>query len=165
MELSQLELVELYEAVIKPSGHPHPLSYITRVLLLSGGDPDYIDITGKIGFMPVLPGYANTLVGSNDVATLQGNIMTTLAMEIKLYQETGDLEQMYVMFHDGIGTVVPSESTKEMLTVLPEAIVETQELVQPRLATVDDVMSMFESTDDNQLTDDQLKFFKVLVNG
>ena len=94
MQMEQKDLKMLYEAVIKSSGHPDRMGFMARIMLTSGGDPDYIDIEGKVGLMPVDPSVAAQAVGATDVQSVQGNITATLAMDMLIFQQTMDVEMM-----------------------------------------------------------------------
>lgn len=146
MQLTVSELQEIYESVIKPFGHPDPVGYMVRALLTSDGDADYVGLDGKRGFMPVDSKRAFDMVGSQEVQSLQGNLVTTLAMDRMLYtQEQGSIDKMVVAFHWGYAS---EEATKEQLEFLNEIQQERGDmysLLFPRNATVKDVVEMIDS--------------------
>lgn len=167
MILSVDELRGVYESAVRASGHPDPIGYMARAILDSGGDPDYIGVDGKVGFMPVHPDYAAKLVGATEVQSLQGNIIATLAMDIILFQQTQDLRMSMILFHDGQdATQQASDETQDILDELDDARQHMHDTLFPRLATVEDVIKLLgDDGDDNNVTDDKMKFFEYLSNG
>lgn len=173
MELSNEELRVLYEAVVRPTAasnppHPDPVGYLARAILLSGGDPDYIDVEGNVGFMPVDPDTAFDETGGAEVQSLQGNVITTLVMDIQFFARLGSVEGMIIAFHEGETAALAqgggSTEMKQLLGALPEARLELQKVLFPRPATVKDVVSfMGKAMDDDSLPKYQLNFFKQLV--
>lgn len=168
MQLSNQELLEVYEGVVKASGHPAPLSYMTRALLFSEGDPDYIGVDGKVGFMPVNPGDALEQVGAQEVQSLQSNIIATIAMERNLFTELGDIDQMIIAFHfgrDQLNADTTRGEPKELLDALPDLQRDTMALLYPPLATVSDVITMLKSSiNTKKLSKRELEFFEFLVS-
>ena len=164
MILTTIELQDLFQAVIQNSGHPDPVGYLARVLLTSGADPTYVSIDGKLGFLPVHPNYAVQLVGATDVQSLEGNVTSTMAMDIILFQDLMDLEAMVIAFHDGLDAETTSEATQEILNNLEEAKVELYQVLFPRAARVEDVINML-SDGSTELTKKEELFFEGLTNG
>ena len=162
MELSPDDLREIYEALIKPSGHPDPMGFMARIILTSGGDPDYVHVDGKMGLMPVTPDYAFNITGSKDVQSLQGNIMTTLAMDTMLFQNLKSLKMAIIKFHDGFDAESPSPETAEILEELPDARIEIRDAMYPPLATVADVIRLITPDDKTNISNERLDFFKFL---
>lgn len=145
--MSGNELRSLYESVIKQSGHPDPVGYMARALAFSDANADYLDIEGKQGFMPVHPDRALKEVGAKNVSILENNIPATLAMDMLYFDQFGRIEDMVVAFHEGIDAVGnPSDEMRELLDNLPELRKSMTEIVAPRLATVDDVISILTKT-------------------
>ena len=173
MELSNEELKTLYQAVIQPTAasnppHPDPLGYLARAIILSGGDPDYVDIEGNVGFMPVDPDRAFQETGGAEVQSLQGNVITTLAMDMQFFQRTGSIEGMIIAFHETEGQALsqqpPSKDMKQLLDALPKARTDLSKILFPRRATVRDVIQfMKDAIDESSLPKYQLDFFKSLV--
>jgi len=158
-ELTPQELRNIYEAMVAQSGHPDPMGYMARIMLTSGGDPDYIDADGRIGLMPVKPDIAAQTVGSNDVSSLEGNVMTTLAMDIMFFEQFKNIDAMINVFHSG-GTEGDA-ATKIILQSLDEARMETNKLIFPRRATFDDVIQYMQVSNDIDQT--TLEKFKSLL--
>lgn len=144
MKLTDLQLRQIYQAVVKTSGHPDPVGYMARAIVFSDGDPDYVDIEGKMGFMPVTPDRAMEEVGSSDVQSLQGNILTTLAMDIQYFSNLKTIEGMVIAFHEGIAALQQqrSEEMTDLLDALPQLRSDVLEILSPRLATVEDVIKL-----------------------
>lgn len=165
MMLSDDEIRTEFNASVVQSGHPDPVGYMSRIMLTSEADPEYVDVLGKVGIMPVDPEYAADLVGAFEVQSLTNNIVATLHMDIMLYQQLQDLELMVIAFHDGLAAVDASEETQAILDALPETRVAMTELLYPRLATVDDVIDFLGSDEENHLSKKQLKFYEYLSDG
>lgn len=166
MELSADQLRDLYGAMIRPIGHPDPIGFVARALLLTDGDPDYIDINDKQGFIPLDPDRVMQELGAMDVQSLEGNVSAALAMDIQNLERFGTMEDAIVATHDGAESVgSPSEETRQMLDDLPEAREEVHALLFPRLATVDDVVKLLRASETEAPSKTRMKFFKELVNG
>ena len=154
MILEQAELKVLYESVVKSSGHPDRMGYMARIMLTSGGDPDYIDISGRVGLMPVDPSAAAQITGATDVQSIQGNVLATIAMDMLIFQQTMDVEMMIREFH--------REDSDEILSELDEARIEVDKFLHPRRATVEDVMTMIADDEDEDVPHDRMIFFEAL---
>lgn len=163
MELNAEELRAVYDSMIRPIGHPDPIGFIARALLTSEGDPDYIDINGKMGFIPLDPERAMTELGVTEVQSLEGNISAALAMDIQNIQRVDTLEEMVVLTHDGESA--PSAETKQMLEELPQAKEEVHALLFPPLASVEDVIKLLRDTDVAKPSKTRMNFFKELLHG
>ena len=157
--LSPRELEEVYTAIVSTSGHPDPLGYMARILLTSGGEPNYVDVGGKLGIMPVTPDYALESVGASDVQSLQGNIIATLAMDIQLYAVARNIEKMIIQFHDGLDASSASEETQGIIDGIPETRQAVVELMFPRRATIEDVIDMLSVAGETTLTPKMRNFF------
>lgn len=166
MILSAEELQDLYEAVIKPFGHPDPLGFVTRAIIFSGGDPDYIDTDGLVGFMPVDPTLAMDMVGAQEVQSLQGNLVATLAIDRILFNEYKSINEMIVRFHfpEVQENVLETKQAKDLIKEVNETREEILDIMYPKLATVDDVIKLIQERDKTtKLTDNQSKFFDKLI--
>lgn len=146
MILTPQEFRDIYDALVSKSGHPDPMGYMARIMLTSGGDPDYMDSKGRHGLMPTTPEYAKQLVGSSDVVTLEGNIMTTLAMDSILFDRTGTLEAMINFFHS-LGNVAGNTESHQILKHLEEATDEMEKMIHPPIATFKDVVDFLSSNE------------------
>lgn len=148
MELSNRELRQVYEVLVLPMGHPDPIGYMTRALLLSGGDPEYWGAENKVGFMPVDPALALEMVGIQDVVSLQNNVTTTIIMDQMYYQALGNVTDMIVAFTYGSDYVTVdgtySGGIAKFLNDIDDLRPEVQAIISPRRATVEDVMRMIE---------------------
>lgn len=166
MKLGQEELMQLYEAVVKPFEHPDPLGYMVRALLVSEGDPDFIDGDGDRGFMPVSPSRATQMTGVQEVQTLQNNVIATLTMDRMLYEQYQSIDDMIVAFHFG-EEVVQEEyqgDEKAFLEAVTEAHEDVEDLLHPPLATVDDVISLLDQSDScGKMSKSRKTFFKKLI--
>lgn len=157
------ELRSLYDSVVKQSGHPDPVGYMARAVAFSDANPDYIDIEGRQGFMPVTPDRALKEVGAKNVSILENNVPATLAMDMLYFEQFGRIEDMIVAFHEGVDAVGnPSDDLRELLDNLPELRQGMTEIIAPRLATVDDVIAIL--TKPNKPDKDRLEAFKQILN-
>ena len=167
-DLTPKELLQLYESVIKPFGHPDPLGYLTRALLESDGNPDYVDVEGKRGFMPVLPEVALEMTGATEVQSLQGNVVATLTMDRMLFDKYRTVDSMMIAFQYGEDSLgdTPTKHQKEFINEVNESRGYTQQLVYPPLATVSDVIDALDERDvDKRLTGKEKSFFSYLLKG
>jgi len=155
MEMNERQLKDLYDAVVKTSGHPDPVGFMARIMITSQGDPDYLDAGGLMGIMPVNPDRAIAMVGATEVQSLQGNLTATLAMDSLIFQDTLNLEAMVVTFHEFDGDDIWAE--------LDEARSVVREFLFPRLATIKDVIEMFDQADGTEISEDQKVFFANLA--
>lgn len=148
MILSSQELKEVYQALVLPMGHPDPIGYMTRAFLVSGGDTDYFGTDGKMGFMPVEPERVTTMVGNVDVASLQGNVVATITMDMMYFEMYQTIEDMIVAFHFGEDSVsVDGNYTGEIKQFLDQVDAgrsNMRDIVSPPKATVKDVMKMIQ---------------------
>lgn len=166
MILSVEELRGIYESVVRGSGHYDPVGYMARIILTSGGDPDYIDADGRMGLLPTSPNYAASLVGATEVQSLQGNVIATLAMDISIFQQTQDVDMALVLFHDGEdANASPSPETQEIIDNLPDARTVMYDTLFPRLAKVSDIISLLDGEGDTDVSSNELQFFEYLSNG
>lgn len=146
MELSNRELRQVYEVLVLPMGHPDPVGYMTRALLLSGGDPDYWGVEQKVGFMPVDPALALEMVGVQDVVSLQNNVTTTVIMDQMFYQAYGNTTDMIVAFTYGMDAVsldgTYSGGIAQFLNDIDDMRPLVRNIVSPPRATLNDVIKM-----------------------
>lgn len=143
MILSDTELRELYVGLVKPFQHPDPLGYMTRVLLLSEGDPDFVEGRER-GFLPVDMTYAIEETGVPETQSLENNITATLALDRINFDRYGSVDDMVIATHYE-GIVDPDNYTAEQtdfLNAIEEARVEVLSILEPPLATVDDVIDL-----------------------
>lgn len=166
MILTPEELRDVFEVLVKPAGHPDAMGLMARALLTSEGDPDYIDINGKQGFIPLDPDRAMLELGTLDVQSLEGNIMTAIALDIKYFDQYRDLKRMITATHQSADTAsAPTAATSDLINALPEAKIEVRDLMFPPLATVNDVISVLRASTNSKPTKARLTFFKELLNG
>jgi len=144
---------EIFFSVIKTSGHIDPVGYLTRAYYLSGGDENY-NKDGKIGFYPVEPDVAFDMVGSKDVFSLEGNIQTTLLMEMLLIKNVG--------YEAMVGMMTGKESLPEF-EKLQKHIVS---ILYPRKATVKDVIKLLKPvlSDKQDISKQEREFYKLLMD-
>lgn len=138
-------LRDLYEAFILPMGHPDPIGYVTRAIMESGGETDYYDGRGRMGFMPVDPALAMEMTGVQDVVNLQSNVMTTVLIDQMFFRKYGDINDMIVAFHFGesaLSDVGYTPEQRDFLNEVDEFRPQIQEIVSPRRATLEDVVKM-----------------------
>lgn len=145
-QLSGTELRQVYEMLVKPMNHPDSIGYMTRALLLSGGDPDYWGSEEKVGFMPVNPSLAFELTGVQDVTTLANNISATIIMDLMYYEAFGNVTDMVVAFTYGSDAVTIDGSYTGGIAAFLNDIEEMRpnvlRIVSPPRATVRDVLEM-----------------------
>lgn len=166
MELSSRELLQIYESMIKPFGHPDPLGFITRVLLLSGGDPDYIDSDGNQGFMPVMADVAIEMTGVPEVQTLQNNLTATLTIDRLYFESLTSVDRMIIAFHfseeEATGTL--TNEHLDFLNDVNEGRKESLAILYPPIATVENVIELLnEDLIDERLSTNEKSFFKTLL--
>lgn len=168
MILSQQELLELYEAVVKPFGHPDPMGFMTRAILLSGGDPHFVEGI-KRGFMPVNPNTAFELVGATEVQSLEGNVIASLAIDRINFDKFQNVDDMVISFHfenDVIDTLNRTPKQQTLLNDIEESRNDVNQLIYPPLATVDDVIKVLTANQESaDISKDQKDFFKLLLKG
>lgn len=144
--LSARELRQVYEMLVKPMNHPDSVGYMTRALLLSGGDPDYWGSEEKVGFMPVNPSLAYELTGVQDVSSLANNVSATIIMDLMYFQAFGNVTDMVVAFTYGSDAVTIDGSytggIAAFLNDIEEMRPEVSRIVSPPRATVNDVLRM-----------------------
>lgn len=166
MILPTEQLVQVYEGVIKPFGHPDPLGFMTRSLLMSEGNPDFIDVEGKQGFMPALPEVALEMTGATEIQSLQGNLIATLTMDRMFFDKYRSINDMMIAFHFGEDAALNERSGKQMSLIndVNEAREDTQDLMYPPMATVNDVIKVLDqSRVDRRLTTKETNFFEYLL--
>ena len=165
-ELTTDELRNVFEVLVKPIGHPDPVGFMARALLTSEGDPDYIDVNGKQGFIPLDPNRVALELGATDVQSLEGNVMTALALDMKYFQQFNNLNKMITGTHQDFETAEnPTAETRLLLDELADAKVEVNELLFPPLATVEDVIDVLRASVNDTPSKNRLKFFKEILNG
>jgi len=160
MILDSLQLREIYEGFIKPFGHPDPIGFVTRALLLSEGDDEYIGDGGKFGFMPMTIEQA-TEVGVTDVFGLQTNVTAALAIDRVNYENLGNSNDMIVAFHYPNDDITEH---KEFIDQIDESRADTHRIMYPRLATRKDVIELLTESDvESDLTKEEKSFFDYLL--
>ena len=159
--LSSAELREILEAVVLPTGHPDPMGFIARMVLFSEADPDYVDVDGKFGILPMTPDFASQLVGATEIQSLQGNIVAALAIDMLNFSVMNTLEEVIIAFHES-GADTAGPITREALKELPQARVNMRELLYPRKATVKDVIKLLSPENTIDVTPEELDFFNIL---
>ena len=165
-ELTAEELRDVFEVMVKPIGHPDPVGFMARALLTSDGDPDFIDINGKQGFIPLHPDRVVSELGATDVQSLEGNVMTALALDIKYFEQFKDINKMITGTHQDFETAEsPTAETRVILDELADARTETNEFMFPRLATVEDVINALRASVSDKPSKNRLNFFKEILNG
>lgn len=166
MILTPQELVEVYEAMVKPFGHPDPLGYMTRALIVSEGDPDYIDVEGKRGFLPVLPQDALELVGAQEVQSLQGNLIASLAMDRVLFDQFGTVNKMIIASEFGADNVGENltPKQKQFIEDVDDSREDTHKIMYPPFAKVEDIIKLLdENKIDPRLSNKRKSFFEFLL--
>lgn len=147
MKLAPRQFREIYEGLVLALGHPDPIGYVTRAFIMSGGDDAYYDAEGRVGFMPVDPARVQTMVGTQNVASLRDNVAATVTMDLMFFQQFGTIEDMIVAFHFGEDRVNEvgdgyKGDIKAFLDEVDNGRGAMREIVSPRRATVEDVLKM-----------------------
>ena len=140
MKLTPTQLRLNYKSIIQAAGHPDPIGLMARILLLSEGDPDFIDIQGRMGLLP-LTAEQGMQVQVTDVQSLQGNLLAAIALDKMYFAQYGTIKDMIIATHSNDQGKLPSEY-RDLLTHYEEAKQSTSKLLFPRLATVMDVMKL-----------------------
>lgn len=157
MILAPSQLRDVYEALVVPMGHPDPIGYMTRAVVMSGGDDEYVGGDGKLGFMPVDPTTALEMTGNGNVYTLQDNVSVTVTMDLMFFQTYGRLEDMMIAFHFG-EELIPGDGVyrgrvKSFIDNVNELRKDMRDVVSPRRATVKDVFKLLKGyLEENQNT-------------
>lgn len=145
MIVSDTDLRAVYEQIVRPMGHPDPIGYIVRAIMVSGGETEYHSGDGKMGFMPIEPERAQEMVGTSNMLELPANVMTTVTIDMMYFDQYNDLDDMVVAFHFGEEAVNDgnySKEAKQFLKEMEESRQVIQEIVSPRRATVEDVIRL-----------------------
>lgn len=145
MIVSDADLRGIYEQFVRPMGHPDPIGYVTRAIMCSAGETEYVGGDGKMGFMPIEPARAQEMVGTTNMLDLPSNVMTTVTIDMMYFDQYNSLDDMVIAFHFGeedISLAGYSKEQKRFLKDLEQARVEIGKLVSPPRATVEDVMRL-----------------------
>lgn len=146
MIVSDVEVRGIYEKIVMAMGHPDPIGYITRAIMCSAGESQYIGGDGKMGFMPIEPERAKEMVGSENMLDLYMNVMTTVTIDMMYFSKYNDLDDMVIAFHWGEEMVKDvgeySGEQKQFLKNMEEGRQQIINIVSPPRATVEDVMRM-----------------------
>jgi len=136
-------------------------------LLLSEGDPDFAE-DGFVGFMPVRPGDAVEQVGVQEVQSLESNVTATLAMDRLNFDKYQSIDDMVLAMHFPDDVLNPENRTKdqkELLEAIDEAREDIGEIINPPLATVDDVIRILQDNKDNvKVSKKRMDFFCYLLD-
>lgn len=144
MNLGANELRQIYEAIILPYGHPDPVGYVTRAILLSGGDPDFFGADGRMGFMPITPEQVAAVTGQTmQVASLQENIMATLLVDTVYFKQYASVRDMTVATNFG-EEFIENETSQisEFLSSVNKNRPDVLKVLNPPKATVNDVINL-----------------------
>lgn len=167
MKLNDEQIRQLYEGLIKPFQHPDPIGYLARALLLSEGDSDFAE-DGFVGFVPVRPGDALQQVGAQEVQSLQSNVTATLAMDRLNFDTYQNLDDMVLAMHfpdDVIDSENRTKDQRELLEAIDEAREDIAEIIDPPLATVDDIIRILQDNRDNvKVSKKRMDFFCYLLD-
>ena len=167
MILTDDQLIELYQGVIKPFQHPDPIGFVTRALLLSEGDPDFAE--GNVrGFLPLDPAIASEQVGATEVQTLQSNVSAALAIDRLNFEEYRNIDDMVLATHfpeDDINGRDRTSAQRQFLSDIDEQRKGVLEILQPRLATVEDVIKMINNNRQSlNISSERVNFFDYLLS-
>lgn len=168
MILGAKELLNIYEGVIKPFGHPDPLGFVTRALLKSDGDPDYIAVDGSRGFLPIQPELTLEMTGATEVQSLQGNLIAALTIDRMFFDQFKSVDRMIVATHYGENAVEdePRGKQKKFIDQINDSREDTRLLMYPPMATVSDVIGVLNPKNiDKRLNKNEKDFFELLLRG
>lgn len=165
MQLTDEQLRELYFGLIKPFQHPDPLGFMTRALLLSEGDPDFVDGENR-GFLPLVSGYAVEQTGVPEIQSLDNNVIAALSLDRIHFDQYQNVDDMVIATHYE-GEVTPGVYTKEQtefLNAIEDTRAELVDILEPPLATVEDVIKLIKSNEEGfGVSKKQLDFFCFLL--
>ena len=165
MILDDEQLRQLYVGIIKPFQHPDPVGFVTRAILLSGGDSGFWE-DGFVGFMPVRPGDAAREVGASEVVTLSSNVSATLAMDRLNFDTYQTIDDMVLALHfpDDFEQGKRTKEQTELLEEIENSREDTLFILEPPLATVDDVIKLLKNNADAiHVSEKQKEFFDFLL--
>lgn len=165
MILTDEQLRTLYQGVIKPFQHPDPIGFVTRALLLSEGDPDFADGEFR-GFLPLIPSIALDRVGAVEVQSLQSNVVAALSIDRLNFEDYQNIDDMVIATHFPDQLVGQrSQAQIEFLSDIDEERSGVLEILEPRAATVDDVISVINNSRKSlNVSKDRLEFFEYLIS-
>lgn len=166
MTLEQEELLQLYEALILPFGHPDPLGFVTRAALLSELDPNFVDGQER-GFLPIRTDIAAEMTGATEVQTLQNNVITALTIDRMNFDKYQTVDDMVIATH--FPDLIPDPNNRTSAqTALLNAIADERndvyEIMYPPFATVKDVVKLLKANQNNiDVPKERLDFFRMLI--
>lgn len=171
MKLSDEELRVLYQGTVKPFQHPDPLGYMTRALILSEGDPDFVDGDDR-GFLPIRPQQVTDL-GVAEVQSLENNVIATLTLDRLNFDKYGTVDNMVLATHfpdepllegDTLNESSRTSEQNQFLNDIEDARVDVLNILEPRLATVEDVIKVLSDNRDNMgISKERKEFFSYLL--
>lgn len=140
MKLSNKELRTLYQSIIQVSGHPDPMGLMARILLLTEGDPNYMDAKGRLGMLPLYPEQGMS-VQIQDVQSMEGNLMAAIALDKQYFANYGTIKDMVIATHSQDQGKLPPEY-KDLWKHYAQGKELANNIIFPRLATVMDVIKL-----------------------
>ena len=166
MTLEQAQLLELYEALVLPFGHPDPMGFMTRAALLSELDPNFVDGQER-GFLPIRADIALEMTGATEIQSLESNVIAALSMDRLNFEKYQTVDDMVIATHFPDTPPDPNNRTSAQTTLLNAIANERNdvvELIYPPLATVKDVVKLLKENKDNiDIPEDQKQFFRMLI--
>lgn len=166
MTLNDQQLRDLYFGLVKPFQHPDPVGFMTRALLLSEGDPDFIE-DGVAGFLPLNPQSATQETGVPEIFTLENNVVAALSLDRINYDALGSVDQMVIATHfPEDDTEETTKEQREFLEAISENRKDVHDILEPPLATVKDVIRILsDNKQDTSLSKQEYAFFEFLLDG
>jgi hypothetical protein len=165
MKLTDDQLRTLYFGTVKPFQHPDPVGFMTRALLLSEGDPDFVE-DNNIGFMPLDPDHVFERTGVTDVFSLQENVIAALTLDRLNFEQGRSVEDMVLATH--FPEVVSDQRTKaqqEFLDAIAENRKDVHDILEPPLATLKDFIRLLkQSSETANVSKEEQDFFEFLLD-
>ena len=167
MMLTDDNLRDVYDSLVVPFQHPDPIGFITRALLLSNANPDFSG-GGLVGFIPMSSKAAIEITGVPEIQSLHNNVVAALSIDRINFDRYGTTEDMIIALHFPESISNLPDKTSEHIDFIND-IDESREdvilILEPPLATPEDVIKLLDDAKDKKLTGTRAKFFNALLNG
>ena len=166
MTLEQEELLQLYEALILPFGHPDPLGFVTRAAILSQLDPNFVEGQER-GFLPIRPDIASEMTGATEVQSLQANVIAALTIDRMNFDKYQTVDDMVIATHFPDTVPDPMNRTSAqsaLLNAIDSERNDVYEIMYPPFAKVEDVVKLLKANQNNMdIPKERLDFFSMLL--
>jgi hypothetical protein len=143
MRFSDPQIKEIYQALIKPFGHPDPIGFMCRAKMYSDWDSDFVDIySGKRGFMPMTDMFVQAILGqpTGDLTDLQINLQTALMVDMMLYSQVNSVPAMNYVFDTQDEAGFYNQASSDALNIeIDKLRPNVKRICDPPIATVSDI--------------------------